>query len=266
MGKKSGVDWTDASWGPWRGCHWKDEGPRPPECQRCYAQRDMKRYGWDPTVVTRSKTTFQDPLKWREPLKVFVCSWSDFFHADADAWRGEAWDVMQEADHHTYIVPTKRPGNVMDRLPLDWGDGWPNVWLLVSAGTQESADRFIPELLKVPAVVRGVSAEPLLGPMDPWSWLETCAYCHLGVNCPFPECHNAFHGNGTRTLGIDWIICGTESGPNRRPMELGWARDLVAQCKEAGVACFVKQLPINGRVSHDPAEWPEDLRIREFPT
>jgi len=256
MGKKSGVDWTDASWGPWRGCHWRDEEPRPTECLNCYAQRDMKRYGWDPATVTRSKTTFRDPLKWKDPLKVFVCPWSDFFHADADAWREEAWAVMREAAHHTYIVPTKRPGNILDRLPPDWGDGWPNVWLLVSAGTQESADRFILELLKVPAVVRGVSLEPLLGPIN----LEHLLF--------YEEYLGGDKGKERYSYMSDirWGIVGAESGPKRRPMKLNDVRDLIRQFKDATIPVYVKQLSINGRVSHDPAEWPEDLRIREFPT
>ena len=130
----------------------------------------------------------------------------------------------------------------------DWG--LPNVWIGVSTENQEQADKRIPDLLQTPAVVRFVSVEPMLGRVDAWQYLG-------GKRNPI--------GLAYGSVGVDWLIIGCESGPNRRPMELEWALDLVRQCDAAGVATFVKQLPINGRVSHDPTEWPAELQRREYP-
>lgn len=207
MSATTGISWTDATWNPWYGCLKVSPG-----CRACYMYRDMAKYGRDPMVVARSKTTFRDPLKWREPKRVFTCSWSDFFIDQADAWRPEAWEIIRATPHLTYQILTKRPENIAARLPEDWGAGYANVWLGVSAENQEYADRRIPELLAVDAVVHFVSAEPLLGDIQ-----------LRGV------------------LGLEWLILGGESGPNHRPMSIAWAESIAAQCGRAGVACFVKQ-------------------------
>lgn len=206
MSETTGIEWTDATWNPWRGCTKVSPG-----CDQCYMFREQRRYGRDPEVVERSKTTFGDPLKWKEPRLVFTCSWSDWFHKDADAWRDEAWDIIRRTPHHTYQVLTKRPGRIARHLPADWGDGYPNVWLGVSVESYDYATR-IGVLRDIPARVRFVSAEPLLGP---WSYDLT---------------------------GIHWLIVGGESGPDCRPMDLGWARMLRDDCRDAGVAFFLKQL------------------------
>jgi hypothetical protein len=145
----------------------------------------------------------------------------------------------------------------------------PNVWLGVSAEDQQRADERIPDLLATPAAVRFVSAEPLLGPLDLRRWLEhSCSICRtFGVE-DVTRC-------GPR---IDWVIVGGESGHGARPCDLAWIRSIVEQCRDAGVACFVKQLgadPIDGlagcsvwqgtRKGSDMADWPDDLRVREFP-
>jgi protein gp37 len=173
--------------------------------------RDKERYGQDGSIVQRSKTKFAEPLKWREPRRIFTCSWSDWFIAEADGWRADAWDVIRQTPQHTYMILTKRPERILAHLPTDWGDGWPNVWLGVSVENQLLAEKRIPLLQQVPAVVRFLSCEPLLGPLHP------------------------------DLTGIHWLIAGGESGPNFRPMHPDWALSLRDQCQREGVPFWFKQ-------------------------
>ncbi len=136
MGEITGIGWTDATWNPWYGCSKVSPG-----CAHCYMFRDMKRYGSDPEVVTRSKTKFDEPRKWKTPRRVFTCSWSDWFHEGADAWRAEAWAIVRDTPHLTYQILTKRPERIADHLPPDWGEGYPNVWLGTSVENQRFAFR-----------------------------------------------------------------------------------------------------------------------------
>jgi protein gp37 len=240
MGDTTGIQWTEKTWNPWHGCTKVSAG-----CDHCYMFRDKARYGQDPEVVTRSKGTFRAPLSWRDPALVFTCSWSDWFHKAADAWRDEAWDIIRRTPHLTYQILTKRPGRIARHLPDDWGEGYPNVWLGVSVENQDAAFR-ASQLATIPARVRFVSAEPLLGPV----WLSNHVYREGYVNAlPF----------------IHWVIVGGESGPDCRPMEIRWARDLIAQCRAHGVAVFVKQLGGWPNKQGDPETWPQDLRVREMP-
>ena len=89
MGEKSKIQWTTSTWNPWYGCHKVSTG-----CKNCYMFRDMHRYGRDGNIVVRSKTQFNNPLKWKEPRMIFPCSWSDFFIEEADEWRVDAWNVI----------------------------------------------------------------------------------------------------------------------------------------------------------------------------
>jgi protein gp37 len=164
---------------------------------------------------------------------VFTCSWSDWFHEGADAWREEAWDIIRRTPHLTYQILTKRPERMRQHLPADWGNGYPNVWLGVSVENQRWTTR-IPWLLKVPSVVHFLSCEPLLGPLD----LLTVENPHD----PYAHCLSAGF-DGERLLPrVDWVIAGGESGADARPMELDWARSLRDQCQTAGVPYFLKQL------------------------
>jgi protein gp37 len=207
MSDRTSIGWTDATWNPWHGCTKVSPG-----CAHCYMFRDKTRYGQNPELVVRSKTTFNDPLKWREPKRVFTCSWSDWFHEAADAWRAEAWDIIRRTPHLTYQILTKRPERIQGNLPWGmYGDPWPNVWLGTSVENQRFAYR-ARVISTIPAAVRFVSAEPLLGP----------------VSLPLG--------------GIHWVIAGGESGPDCRPMREEWARSLRDQCAEYGVAFFLKQL------------------------
>ena len=206
MAERSNIEWTDATWNPWYGCEEVSPG-----CDHCYARREMERYG-RPWKVTRSKTKFTEPLTWTMPKIVFTCSWSDWFHDEADAWRGDAWRVIEQCPEHTFLILTKRTGRIERHLPWSaFGDPWPNVWLGTSVENQDTAFR-VRQLRAVPAAVRFISAEPLLGPLA------------LDLS------------------GIHWLIAGGESGPGFRPMELDWARTLRDACVGAGVAFFLKQL------------------------
>ena len=101
MGETTKIEWTGATWNPWYGCLKVSHG-----CDNCYMYRDMERYGRNPSVVTRSKTQFNMPLKLKEPTLIFTCSWSDFFIREADEWRAEAWEIMRQTPQHTYQVLT----------------------------------------------------------------------------------------------------------------------------------------------------------------
>ncbi len=206
MAVKSKIEWTQATWNPWHGCIKVSAG-----CKNCYMFRDKKRYGQNPNVVLRSKTTFKDPLTWTDSKTIFTCSWSDWFIEEADEWREEAWDVIRETPHHKYQILTKRPERITDHLPKDWGKGWKNVWLGVSVENQTFEKR-VGILQEVPSRIRFISAEPLIGPII------------------FSSLKN-----------IHWLITGGESGPNARPMDLSWVRDIRKQCTKSKVAFFHKQ-------------------------
>jgi len=180
----------------------------------------------------------EKPLRWRRPRRVFVGSMTDLFHPNVPIPTiNSIVSVMVRAKQHRFQLLTKRPDMV-----LDWQghSGWTlpeNVWMGVTCERSDYSWR-CSYLAWIPATVRFVSFEPLLGSFEN----------HPGV-----------------LDYADWAIVGCESGPKRRPCKIEWALDLVRQCKAAGVAVFVKQLDIDGRVSHDPAEWPAELRVREYP-
>lgn len=226
MGRDTQIEWTNDTWNPWQGC-----AKVSPGCAHCYMYRDKRRYGQDGSIVVRSsKTTFYEPLKRQDPSRIFTCSWSDFFIDEADPWRSEAWDVIRRTPHHTYQILTKRPERMLAHLPEDWGEGWPHVWLGVSVENARWAARRLPLLQAVPASVRFLSAEPLLTPIP-----------HLDLQ------------------GIQWVICGGESGPGHRPVEPAWVRSIRDQCQQAGVAFFFKQWggarPKSGGKLLDGREW-----------
>ena len=187
MGDQSAIEWTDATWNPWQGCHKVSAG-----CKHCYMFREKKQYGQNPAVVIRSKPhTFNMPLRLKTVARVFTCSWSDFFIEEADEWRLEAWDIIAKTPHLTYQILTKRPERMLDHIPYKWAlgqePGWPNVWLGVSVEDQATADERIPLLLQTPAAVRWVSAEPLLGPVDLRAYLPPAS------------------------PALDWVVTGGES-------------------------------------------------------
>lgn len=243
MGEKSNIQWTENTWNPWHGCIKVSEG-----CKFCYMYRDKERYGQDPITVMRSKTNFKAPLKWKEPTLIFTCSWSDWFIEQADEWRAEAWAIIKATPQHTYQILTKRPERILECLPEDWGDGYPNVWLGVSVENQKAVKR-IGELIKVPSVVRFISAEPLLELVD-------------------LDFLNSIH----------WVIVGGESGNSTgkyrfRKCSLGEIAYILIQCQESNVPVFIKQLgtwlskelKLNDPHGGDISEWPKDYQIRQMP-
>ena len=241
------------------------------------------------------------PLRWRWPRRVFLCSMTDLF-ADfvPDEWIDRIFAVMALAPRHTFQVLTKRPERMFAYLsapdvvarrvwtaahldPDTHDDLWPlpNVWLGVSVEDQATADERIPLLLKTPAAVRFVSYEPALGPVDFSAWVfdRRAEINHL-VNGP--AMLNRDQAEDSVSHPLDWLIVGGESGPNARPFDLAWARSAVAQCRAAGVPVFLKQLgtrpvyydggrnpvcslKLTDRKGGDCSEWPENLRIREWP-
>lgn len=244
MGEQSKIQWTDATWNPWHGCVKVSPG-----CKFCYMYRDKDRYGQDPTHVMRSKSNFNQPLKWKEPRLIFTCSWSDWFIEQADEWRDEAWRIIKDTPHHTYQILTKRPERILECLPDDWDDGYENVWLGVSIESDEQYWRKY-ALEEVSAAKRFISFEPLIKEI----MIED-------------------------SRGMDWIIIGGESGNEEgkwkyRPCEIEWIEKLINDGHAWGVDVFVKQLGthiakqlnLKDRHGGNIEEWPEQLRVREMPS
>lgn len=217
----------------------------------------QRRFGLDPTVVERAaERTFRAPLNrnaFPAGRMVFTCSWSDWFHPAADEWREAAWEIIRERNDLTFQVLTKRPERIADHLPADWGAGYPNVWLGVSVENRRFVDRA--DLLRaVPAAVRFISAEPLIGALIPrWDGIrETFVW---------PDGRTSIDaGSGLYLSGIDWLIAGGESGPGHRHMDPQWVRALRDACALAGTAFFFKQwggakaggiAQLDGRIHHD---------------
>lgn len=240
MGITTGVRWADATWPTHYGCRKKSAG-----CRFCYAERDMRWTAFDFRKVTRSAdASFYAPLKWAKSGKlkpgshIFPCPWSDWFIEEADAWRDDAWQVIRETPQFLYLILTKRAHRMENNLPDDWGNGWPNVALGVSAERQEEADERIPYLLNVPARYRFVSIEPMLGPVD----------------LRYIKSEGSFYRQALSEELIDQVITGGESGPKDkiRRAELDWFRDVRDQCEEFGVRYFHKQHGGNTKID---GEW-----------
>lgn len=260
MGENSKIEWTDATWNVAVGCHKVSAG-----CANCYMYDYMKRYGRDPRVVTRtSPGVFNLPLRknkdgsWKVPdgASVFTSSLTDFFHEDIDVYRDEAWAIIRQRSGLTFQILTKRPERIMAHLPKDWGTGYANVWIGTSVENQEQADIRIPHLLQVPARVRFLSMEPLLGSVNVSPWMPRtwgrrsdgvwgCDSCCNGDRCDDPthvdrkRCR-ACGGTGA-VKRVDWVIVGGESGHGARIMHPNWARSVRDQCVAAKVPFFFKQ-------------------------
>lgn len=246
MSEKTGIEWTDATWNPIRGCSRVSEG-----CRNCYAESVANRFKgqgqpyegliartgqWNGNITVVDHLLDQ-PLRWRKPRRIFVNSMSDLFHETVpDDVIHAVFSVMAQATQHTFQILTKRPERMRDVLTL-WdrigitgnyfhGHPLPNVWLGVSVEDQATADERIPLLLQTPAAVRWISAEPLLGPID---------FSGMWV----PHANPAVHESMLEAL--DWVVVGGESGKNARPMQLDWALSLRDQCQSAGVPFFFKQ-------------------------
>lgn len=260
---------------PWTGCTKVSPG-----CDHCYAEGWAKRSGhvqWGPHGARRrtSAANWAKPVKWNAEAeatgirrKVFCASLADVFDNHGSIlpeWRADLWRLILATPYLDWLLLTKRPQNIAKFLPvaagLDvWRDGWQNVWLGTTAENQTEAARRLPHLLAVPAAVRFVSAEPLLGQIS------------FDDICDGHKFFDALRGNWWHDSEppyierdkprLDWVIIGGESGPGARPMADEWAQDIIHQCKAAGVAVFMKQM---GGVRKPFRPIPDSLNVREWP-
>ena len=248
MADKTGIEWTDATWNPVTGCTKVSTG-----CDHCYAEtvargRLKALYSARPPVVSANGHALNPfavrlwperlmaPLKWRRPRLVFVNSMSDLFHAEIpETFIRRIFETMLQADQHRYQILTKRPGRAFrfwkrnhdlfdgDEIPL-------HIWIGTSIENQRAITR-LRQLDRLPATVRFLSCEPLLGPLS----------------LDLKRTH--------------WVIAGGESGPKCRPMDPAWVRQIRDQCIASGVPFFFKQWggrtpKSNGRLL-DGREWNE---------
>jgi len=263
------------TWNPVSGCTKVSEG-----CRNCYAERMAKRlagrcgYPAAPNQfdVTLHPDKLDLPLRWRKPRMVFVVSMGDLFHEDVPFdFIEQIYGVMAEAKQHTFQVLTKRPGRAAEFLlncilpsphylnAVDVPLIWKNVWLGTSVENQATADERIPLLLQTPAAVRFVSAEPLLEEID-----LTHLYGHISFGDRVDLTVDALSGKYVPAWAgrkakpdtllskidvgkLDWVICGTESGPGARPWDWDWIRNLRDQCQVARVPFFLKQVTVDGK-------------------
>lgn len=243
---------------------------------------------WNDKVLF-NEPWLDQPLRWKRPRRVFVCAHGDLFHENVpDEWIDRVFAVMALAPQHQFQVLTKRPARMRAYLRRDSVDyagrrmrapgmgardrirgamidlgkyteiDWPlpNVWLGTSVENQQCADERIPDLIETPAAVRFISAEPLLGPLEIRCFLQTFSRTKMGLtNDPLASVlmqESIESGHGYARNAIDWLIVGAESGPNHRPFDEDWARDLRDQCDQADVAFFYKQKISQGKKIETP--------------
>lgn len=239
---KSKIAWTERVWNPVTGCTEISAG-----CKNCYAARMSKRLAGragytvdNPFKVTLHPDRLEQPLRWKKPSRIFVCSMADLFHGDVPmGYISRVFSIVRRCPQHTFLFLTKRPARMRDAVDLFVSDAdLPNLWLGVTAENQDAADERIPLLLATPAAKRFVSIEPMLGAVD--LKMGNCSHCQKRGN-QFHLTHSCEVCGRVGGKNLDWVICGGESGPGARPMHPAWARSLRDQCEEAGVPFFFKQ-------------------------
>lgn len=281
MGAVTEIAWAHSTFNAWWGCAKVSDG-----CKNCYAERDSKRYGFKIWGQDAERRTFgdkhwEDPVRWNrqaqkagERRRVFCSSMADVFEdrRDLDAHRARLWSLIEATPWLDWMLLSKRPENMLRLAPTRWAERWPrNAWAGATAESQEQLIIRWPHLATLPASVRFLSCEPQLGPIE-----LICNGCGGNVHD-----HLAGDQGGCSGWFPNWIITGGESGSSPRPYCEDWARSLIKQCRLAGIAPFVKQMGAyycfgdEGRPHHrvflkhlkggDPDEWPDDLRVREFP-
>lgn len=283
------IPWCHFTFNGWWGCDHVS-----PACDHCYAEAWAKRTGFP--ELWRGQRRFFGDKHWREPLKwnkaavaegvryrVFAMSMADVFdnHPEVEPHRQRLWDLIKSTPNLDWMLLTKRIGNAKRMLPPDWGAGYANAWIGATLADQGELERDVVKLLAVPARVHFISHEPGLGPLD----LEHVKHRVKKLN--------VLRG----ALSIDLVITGGESGGKARPYNIQWAREIVDQCRRNHRAAFVKQLgarpylhvqrsiehsapgirlsireaevdatfKLRHRAGEDMAEWPADLRVRQFP-
>ena len=209
--QRSSIEWTETTWNPVTGCTEVSPG-----CAHCYAKTFAERFRGVPGHPYENGFDLQlrperldQPLRWKKPRTIFVNSMSDLFHPDVpDDYIFQVFEVMESAERHRFQVLTKRSERLAELAPsLPWPS---NVWMGVSVENQRFTSR-VDDLREVPAAVRFLSCEPLLGSRE------------LNLE------------------GIHWVIAGGESGPGARPMHPAWVRNVRDQCEDASVPFFFKQ-------------------------
>lgn len=291
MAEKTGIPWCKSTTNFWIGCSHAGPG-----CDGCYAERSTPArvhgivWGAGQPRHRTAPQTWNQLDRWNRQAPesefagregfwpVFVDSLSDFFDNEVPPeWRAEAWAKMRACPNLTFLIVTKRIGNAARMLPADWGNGYPNVWIIATVVNQPELNRDIGKLVTLPAAVRGLSIEPQLEGIS-LRWLPA-----FPENAPTRAQHpsgTTNHLDGARRL--DWVICGGESdqpGHPAREFRIDWAERLATESKEAGLAFFMKQLghkptrlgfadykpfPCTGK-GEDPEEWPASIQRREFP-
>ncbi len=256
---------------PWVGCTRVSSA-----CDHCYAESWAKRTGhpelWQGQRRRTTAANWRLPLKWNDQAaaegvrrKVFCASLADVFDNQVpDDWRHDLWDLIIATQHLDWLLLTKRPQNAGKMLPDYWWPGRLNTWIGTTVENQDEADRRIPHLLALPAIVHFLSCEPLLGQID----LRNVYHNKILTDALDGISEHGVVDMGDRMVAINpqyiqhaklqWVIAGGESGPKRRPMKLAWMRSLRDQCAEASIPFFGKQLD-------KVAPLPADLMVREFP-
>ena len=199
-------------WNPWHGCIKKSEG-----CDNCYMYFLDKMRDQDGSHIYRTKAGFNYPIqkdrsgnyKIKSGEMIRVCMTSDFFLAEADEWRDEAWELMRIRSDVIFFLLTKRPERVADHLPKDWGDGWDNIFFNVTAENQLRADERIPILLELPFKHKGVMCAPFIGPVSIRRYLETGQ--------------------------IEQVLCDGENYDGARPCHFDWVRSLRQECVDNNI-------------------------------
>lgn len=214
----------------------------PPEVRAAYA-------GEGPPVLVEHR--LGEPLRRKKSARIGTQFMGDLMHKDIpDDFIFDVLTTIAKCPWHTFQLLIKRPKRMAHLWRRAGNKAYPNLWLGVSAENQETADERIPLLLQTPAALRFVSCEPMLEKVELDRQVTIGPHRITGQSVQFPWLNNGW--------GIDWVICGAETGPGARPMHPDWARSLRDQAREAGVPFFMKQMSGKALI-------PDDLMIREFP-
>jgi protein gp37 len=272
--ENSKIGWTDHTLNPWRGCTKVSAG-----CQNCYAEEQQARYngakwGDDQPRIIAAESSWKNPIKWNKDAaaagiraRVFCASLADVFEDRPElvAPRERLFHLIEATPHLDWLLLSKRPENMQRLTPPTWAAGWPeNAWAMCTVEDQVQAKKRIPHLMQVPAKVRGVSVEPMLGPVNLANHAVDNAY-DMVLQYNEDGTPSLYEEMNSSHIGLDWVICGGESGDKHRPFDLAWARDLEHQCMAERVAFFMKQLGGFPDKKDQLEDLPADLQKRQWP-
>lgn len=211
------------TWNLWHGCTKVSPG-----CMHCYVYRRDASVGRDASEVTKTRSfglpvrkirsgMYRDMYKVPSGSMIYTCFSSDFFHADADGWRDEAWDMMRTRSDCSFFMITKRPERIREHLPYDWGNGWDHVKIAVTCENAHMAEIRLPVYLELPMKYHGVMIEPMLTAVDLTPYIERWP----GI--------------------IDSVSVGGESGKDARPCRYEWVEDVYRKCMAYGIGFYYHQ-------------------------